>query len=70
MVAIFMSSSYQAEFRFASEQTGIVRKIKRVVFRGKPEAGRKPEGCRLSFAKFGETRIEASVAGRAFRRSG
>ena len=32
MAAIFMASCYQAEFSFAIEQTGIVRRIERVIF--------------------------------------
>ena len=38
MPAIFMASCYQAEFRFAIEQTGIVRRIERVIFFAAPEA--------------------------------
>ncbi len=34
-----MASCYQAEFRFASGQTGIVRKIERVIF---PQNQRQP----------------------------
>src|ERR1035437_7965788 len=35
--AIFMSSCYQAEFRFAIEQAGIVRKIERVMISAETE---------------------------------
>ena len=38
MAESFMASCYQAEFRFAIEQTGIVRRIERVLFSAKPEA--------------------------------
>ena len=40
MAAIFMASCYQAELRFASEQTGIVRGIERLLFREEPEVGK------------------------------
>jgi hypothetical protein len=33
-----MASGYQAEFRFAIEQTGIVRRIERAIFPSEPEA--------------------------------
>ena len=38
MAAIFMASCYQAEFRFASGQTGIVREIESVIFFAEPKA--------------------------------
>jgi len=38
MAASFMSSCYQAEFRFAIEQTGIVRRIERAIFSAEPKA--------------------------------
>ena len=38
MALVFMTSCYQAEFRFAIEQTSIVREIKRAIFPAEPEA--------------------------------
>jgi len=61
MAAIFMSSSYQAEFRFASEQTGIVRRIKRVVFRGGSEAGLKGGRMRVELES-GRVGLSRSVS--------
>jgi hypothetical protein len=38
MAAIFMASCYQADLRFTSEQTGIIRRFERILFREEPHA--------------------------------
>ena len=40
MAESFMTSCYQAEFGFASEQIGIIRRIERVIFSEKPKTDR------------------------------